>query len=283
MSDENAVGETISLEGRLTRKDLRGLRPRGAIRQFHAGRGCLFDIKKARELCTWPSIQEVELWCDVTKAAFRELMSVRGLEELHVLNLRTHGGLQGMPLPASLSTVGVGWATSGDLQQIARLTGLKSLRAENSGLSTRAVSALLEMDSLESLDLGASNLDDGLAETLSHSGSIQRLFIQGTRVTSSGLKRVCAMKQLRELDIWALRIEEKDLEMLSELPNLEYLSVGGYDNQTELTAEGVLPRIEKLPALKSIWLDGIRVPDADVSRLREKYEHVQVSFCDYSE
>ena len=66
------------------------------------------------------------------------------------------------------------------------------------------------------------------------------------------------MSQLRSLDIWALDIQEEDLELLNDLPNLEYLSIGGgYEDQTTLTSKGVLPRLAQLPSLKRVWLDGI--------------------------
>lgn len=119
-----------------------------------------------------------------------------------------------------------------------------------------------------------------MAGTLATSKMISQLDVGATRLGPKGLQLICQMTQLRELDIWALDIEESDLDMLAALSNLEYLSVGGYDEQTVLTAKGVLPRIAQLPSLKRLWIDGIPLTSDEVAKLEKRYEHVQVTFVE---
>ena len=85
------------------------------------------------------------------------------------------------------------------------------------------------------------------------------------------------MRQLKWLDIWATRIEETDLDMLASLENLEYLSIGGHDDQTDFTPAGTFPRLERLPSLKKLWLDGFRVSKGEWEYLNDRYEKVRVT------
>jgi hypothetical protein len=62
------------------------------------------------------------------------------------------------------------------------------------------------------------------------------------------------------------------LAPLQNLQNLKYLSMGGCEGQTRLTFKGVMPYIEKLPALKSLWLDGIPLSDTEIESMTSKYE-----------
>jgi hypothetical protein len=94
----------------------------------------------------------------------------------------------------------------------------------------------------------------------------------GIKIKISGGFR---LSQLRSFDIWAIDIVESDLDVLSNLSQLEYLSVGGYDDQTILTAKGVLPRLKEIPSLKRIWLDGIVLTESEKKALKEQYEYVQ--------
>jgi hypothetical protein len=280
MADQAQKKKVVSATGAISAHELHVLNPFEPIEEFHASTGQLFTARLARELCNWPSIRHVAIWCRTTRAAFRQLMCVNGLEEVSVSYLHAHGSLDGMCLPSSLHTVRGGWFSSRDVRNIAGLPGLKTLGAQNSGLSEQSLAGLVDHGALEDLDIEASNLDDELAAVLATSNRIRRLIIGATKVGRTGLEKICAMSQLRELDIWALNIAENDLELLSALPDLEYLSIGGYDGQTCLTAEGVLPRIKELPSLRKIWLDGTHLQASEIARLKERYEQVQVTFAE---
>jgi hypothetical protein len=95
--------------------------------------------------------------------------------------------------------------------------------------------------------------------SISLSTTIEKLDVGATQLTSQGLKYLCNMIQLRALDIWVIDFNNTDLHLLTQLPKLEYLSIGHFDKQTKLTAQAVIPFLKILPSLKQIWLDGIPV------------------------
>lgn len=237
----------------------------------------LFDVKLAREVSSWQPIKKINLWTKTTKAALRQLITTPEVEEINLGSLCKHGSLNGMPKPETLHTLRCGWLSSDDLREIADLPGLRVLGAQNSSLSHAAVSRLVGMEALMDLDLEASDLTDVLASILSTSTKIVSLAIGATRVGPKGLQSICRMAQLRELDIWALKIQESDLDCLAALGNLEYLSVGGHQEQTVLTAKGVLPRIARLAALKRLWLDGIALTEDEADQLERRYERVRIT------
>jgi hypothetical protein len=112
-----------------------------------------------------------------------------------------------------------------------------------------------------------------MAATVAGSTSIKHLEVGASKLTSTGLGVISGMEQLQSLDIWAVDIAEKDLELLFNLPNLEYLSIGGVDEQTVLTSKGVLPRLKEMSSLKKVWLDGIPLTPSEKSELEERYEY----------
>lgn len=237
----------------------------------------LFHVKLAQKVSTWTSIKKIGIWCTATRAAVRQLLTLQDLEDLYVTSLNRHGTLTGMPISASLHTLRAGRLSSADLRSIAKLPNLKVLSAQNADLSDEALESLICMSHLADLDLEATNLDDEMAATLATSKTLTSLCIGNTNVGPEGLQHICKMTQLRELDMWALDIQASDLDMLTALPNLEYLSVGGHDEQTVLTAQAVLPKVAQLPSLKRLWLDGIPLSETETAELTERYDHVQVT------
>lgn len=270
----------ISIEVPISAKQMRSLDPHEPTDELSVSSQRIFDLQRARALSSWQSIRSISIRSMTTKAAIRQLLSVSGLEELNISSLHEHSSIKGMPKPTSLRTFRCGWLRRDDLLNIAELPSLTTLSAQNSMLSNDVLKKLISMEDLTNLDLEASNLDDEMAAMLATSKKISQLDIGASRVGRRGLQSICNMAQLRELDIWALDIQENDLDMLGALSNLEYLSVGGYDEQTVLTAKGVLPRIAQLPPLKSLWLDGIVLTKDEVVKLEKRHGRVQVTFVE---
>jgi hypothetical protein len=277
--DQASTSEPIvvSLDAATSLRRVRSLNPNKPIDALSISGIRLFDEKLAREVSSWQPIKKVSLWTKTTKAALRQLLVTPGVEEINVLDLSKHGSLQGMPKPDALHTLRCGWLSSEDLRKIAGLPGLRTLGAQYSSLSHAAVSRLVTMEALVDLDLEGSDLTDELAAILSTSTKIVSLAIGASRVGPKGLQSICRMAQLRELDIWALGIQESDLDFLGALGNLEYLSVGGYQEQTVLTATGVLPRIARLSSLKRLWLDGIALREDEAALLERRYDRVRIT------
>lgn len=277
MTKDNKQND-LSLSGRLTPRKMRAMTPSSEIKTLSVSSDTFFHQKLADELAHWPDLKEVMLWGTVSKAALRRLLSLAEVHEIYVMELHKHGNLDNIDQASSLQVFRGGWLSARDLRALAQLQNLKTLSAQNSHLNQQTIEMFVSSSSLTNLDLEASNLDDDMAKELARSSKIVQLDVGSTRLGPSGLQEICKMKQLRELDVWALDLEENDLECLEGLPNLEYLSVGGYDGQERLTSKNVLPQLAKLPSLRRIWLDGIQVTENEAAELRARYESAQITF-----
>jgi hypothetical protein len=85
------------------------------------------------------------------------------------------------------------------------------------------------------------------------------------------------MGQLRSLDLWASGIKESDLDLLTHLANLEYLSVGGVEGQSAFNPESLVRRLEAIPSLKRVWLDGVPLTEAQKATLESRYSYVRIT------
>jgi hypothetical protein len=103
------------------------------------------------------------------------------------------------------------------------------------------------------------------------------LDVGGTRITRAGLEKISRMEQLRSLDVWANRLDEADLTLVERLPNLEYLSVGNYDIEPRLDPDKIVAMLLRMASLKRVWLDGVRVTDAQKKLLQERIASVHVT------
>lgn len=238
-------------------------------------------VKPAAEFRHFPKVDFLQLWCGVTRSSVREVLRCPGLKSLVIFQLEPGGRLHGFDevqdLECLSSTFGL---NSNDFREIAKLPSLRKLGAQHSNITVDGLMALLNADRLVDLDLECSNFNDQHAEVLSGSSKVTTLEVGATRITQRGLAAICRMEQLKELDIWANNIDEGDLETLTSLRNLEYLSLGGHDDQTDFTPDGTFFILERLPSLKRVWLDGFRVTRAEWEYLNRRYEQVKVTSVD---
>ena len=281
---EDSDGLKITLDDGVDIAAVRALRKHGPIDRLWLGildRKGTITARIAREITRLKSVRRLTLWASATRTAMTSAMRTPGLESLDVLRLRHPGKLPDCSDIKGLRVVRCQFGiTDADVAALSRLPDLVEFGLPNSEISPAAIESLLAMPRLKSVNLEGSKSTDDVAARLAQSGAIEDLSIGSTAVTVKGLREICRMKQLRELDIWALDIQEHDLELLWQLPNLEYVSIGGHDGQKVLTAEGVLPRLEGLPALRQLWLDGIVLSDAQQAELRERYEYAHITFVD---
>jgi len=238
-----------------------------------------FSGKTAKSLGSFQSLRELRVWCDAGRTSIRHLLNLKSLEKIYLSGLRPPGRkLRGFEDANNLKEFRCVYSMNpSDLSAIAKSTSIEDLGAQGSIVDTNAIERILQMPNLTRLNLEATNLDDVMASLLASSTVITELDVGGSNLTEIGFKEICRMRQLVSLDAWALGISEQNLDELVNLKNLEYLSVGGYDDQDTLTAVGVISRLDNIPSLKRIWLDGISVNDSQREYLDEKYDFVSVS------
>jgi len=204
----------------------------------------------------------------------RNIITIPNLEVIDILEIRHPGKLVNFAGASKLREFRCNhYMIEDDLIEIAKLPALQELGAQNSAVTPKALEALLHIQTLESLDLEATLFNDAMATIVAKSKIIKHLHIGASNVTSKGLSKITRMEQLQSLDIWANDINEKDLELLYSLPKLEYLSIGGVEEQTLLTSKCVLPFLNKMPSLKKVWLDGVSLTECEEKELTERYEY----------
>jgi hypothetical protein len=274
LENENKSLSLIGTFSAKTRK-LQSLNRYGRLDKLSLTKQPLLTAKLACHFSALQSVLWLWLWCPVTRTAMQHIMTIRDLERLDILDIRHSGRLKNFSEAKTLKIFRCNYLSETDILEIAKLPVLQELGAQNSAITQRALEALLQIPTLENLDLEATKFDDDMAAIVAESKTIQHLSIGASRLTSQGLKKISTMTQLRSLDIWAIDIVEADLDLLSKLSKLEYLSIGGYDDQTVLTAKGILPRLNEIPSLKRIWLDGIVLTEHEKLALNAQYEYVR--------
>ncbi len=267
------------LEGSVSAADIRRLRSKGAIEKLSLTKMPTLTAKVAQGLSSLQSVDQLWLWCDVTRTAMRHVIAVPGLRILDVLNIVRPGRLEPFSAASNLEVFrGNHCLTEEDLLQVTTCKSLRELGAQGTGLSSRAIEAILYLPKLESLDLEGSEFNDEMAEQTSASTLLTSLDVGATRITRTGLQHLCKMRQLRSLDLWAITsIQEDDLDLLAELPNLEYVSVGEFSEVPSFNAETLLPRLDAVSSLKRIWLDGVTLDPPQRARLEARYESVRIT------
>jgi hypothetical protein len=271
-----------SLQRRPTAEAIRALRSVGHLGKFSITKAALIDASAARVLSELPPVDWLWLWCPVTRAAIRRVLKIPGLRTLDVLQLHGPGRLRGFEAATQLRTLRMNHApTAKDLKAIARCVSLRELGIQSAELTPAALNALLALPHLESLDLEGTAFDDAMAERLSGSTMLRHLEIGATRLTRLGLEHLSAMPQLRGLDVWATPLQEDDFELLQRMPALEYLSVVGSPSSDgyppSLDAARLVPLLLSLPALKRLWLDGVRLAPEQTAALKSKLDSVQIT------
>jgi len=223
-------------------------------------------------------VDQLWLWCDVNRHSMKYLVELPALRVFDVCKLTGPGDMAGFGKASNLEEFRANSSmTEGDLLQLAQCGNLREIGAQNAALSKRAMSALLALPHIETLDLEATCFDDRMARWTSRSASITSLELGGTRITGVGLEHLVRMQQLRALDLWATDLNETDLKLLTGLPNLEYVSVGGYDWRPSLDPEAVTSLLLELPNLKRAWLDGVALESSHRQALESKLDHLRLT------
>lgn len=274
---DNASEGWIDLTGATQASMLRELATQGAIARLSLTDGPTMTARVAAGFKAVKAVDWLWLWRAATRAAMRDIITIPGLRVLDVFSLSGGGRLPSFAACATLQVVRINWDMNArDLLAIAACAPLRELGAQSARLDMRAIEALAGHPALERLDLERTHFDDAMAERLSASTSLRSLEIGDTPISRRGLAAIAGMTQLRELDLWATRFDIAELELLTGLPRLEYLSIGGIHDDRILAAGPLLRLLERLPALKRIWLTDIALDPAQVEELTSRYEHVRI-------
>lgn len=269
----------VHLQGPFDATGLRELRRRGAMARLQVSGQPLLTAAVARGFDSLVSVQHLRLQCATTRTAMRHVVAVPGLRVLEMLRLQSPGRLEGFAANHTLEVFRCNQGLSeADLVEIAASPSLRHLAARGSHLTARAFEALLPLVHLESLDLEDTDFDDSMAARLHARASLRRLHVGQTALTREGLQHIARLRQLRSLDIWGNPIAETDIDLLADLQQLECLSLGraaAGEALPPFDASTLLPRLQAIPALKHVVLEGVSVTDEQRSRYERHFERVE--------
>lgn len=264
----------VTVEGSIKYNGLQALENIGVIESISFEKLNFLAAKHVAELSKFKEIRELRIWCDFGRSAMKHIVKLQALERLELMGLGRPGRkLCAMNELECLKSFSAAYSMiQSDFVAVSTCHSLEELRAQGSNVTPTAIKSLVTMPLLRYIDFESSNFDDDMAEIIAESESISALDLGSTRLTSTGLAKICQMK-LSHLDVWATDISEEDLELLANISCLESLSIGGYDGQKTMTAEGVIPRLKNLKALKRLWLDGVEVNESQAAELKDRYEY----------
>ncbi len=228
----------------------------------------LFHLGIAREIAGWPELETVYAG-ETTRAAVRAVSKAANLREFNSFGVLAHGALGQLTSGCLRCFRCDSGLTSPDFRSLSRCAALESIGAQNGHLSQAAAAEVAAMPNLSHLDLEGAWLTDAAVAELAQSRSLESLYICRTQVTAEGVRNLARMPQLRELDVWAL--EPRVIDALVELPGLEAITLGQFEDADALTTARVLEVLEALPKLKRVWLDGVRLNEAQRADLEARF------------
>jgi hypothetical protein len=199
-------------------------------------------------------------------------MQIPGLRDIYVPGINGQGRLRDFEKVAMATTFRnyYGLRTA-DLFEIAKLPKLQTLTAQFCNFGLKAVSALSQVASLRSIDFEGVKFTDQMAASLSTSNSIKDIMLPATGLSLSGLKSIIRMQQLTHLDVWANRFSADDLKVLAGHPNLEKIELGGFGTK-QIEARDIIPILETMPALKTVYFEGVTTTNEEAALLQGRYE-----------
>jgi hypothetical protein len=176
--------------------------------------------------------------------------SPRWIEELGGRLERSGGG--------SAVVLRESWVSDGELGALARVPRLVRVDLAHTRISDLGVRQLRALAALRELDLSWAELvgDEGVV-ALKELGSLRRLALRGTQVTSATLAGLAGLGDLEALDVAFARVTDEGMPSLLRLRKLRALALGG----NRITDAG-LAALRGLPALEELDLAGRQRTDS---------------------
>jgi|HigsolmetaAR202D_1030399.scaffolds.fasta_scaffold09375_2 Leucine-rich repeat (LRR) protein len=209
------------------------------------------------------------------------LAVIRNWRNLKRLNLRgtkvTDAGVEQLAEHPALESLDVGFSlfTDGGFQALTSIPNLKELAAGGNKVTDVGLNSLRLMPNLRVLDLnGAQRTDSGLwAATVTDRGldaiatlkQLEELYLRGAKITNTGSGKLAALQKVKVLDLGETQLSEAGLKFLSQLPELERLSLYG----CKRVDDSVIPALESIRKLQWVDLTGTGLTPQAISRLRK--------------
>jgi hypothetical protein len=211
-----------------------------------------------------------------------QLTHLKSLSLSKCLNDETLGYLTGL---AELDTIQTNLMEVSDegVKQFAKLKNLRNLKFFHPGkaFTGTGLAALAGMPNLDSLTVAGSLAfgDEGMA-AVAQLTQLKNFRTWHAGQTLAGVKKLAALQNLKSLNLGQrlaykppVCVSDDVVAILVEVKSLEVLQLG--EARMTLAALGQFKQLDKL---KTLTLDGIDMPAADVERLRKELAKVDVKW-----
>lgn len=148
-----------------------------------------------------------------------------------------------------------GQASDPGMKYVGSLKDLRVLMMwDAAALTDAGVSRLGGLSNLGSLHINDSQIGDESLRVLATLPRIEKLSLQGNRITDAGLAHLRSKSELKSLHVgWGTEISDAGLAHLAGLAKLEVLDL----QKSQVTSKG-LEQLKGLKSLKSLWLHGCK-------------------------
>ena len=149
------------------------------------------------------------------------------------------------------------WITDADLEPVGKMSSLRKLNLAHTRITDVGIEHLKPLENVVELNLYyAEYLTDTALAHLRSWKHLEVLNLRGVRLTSAVFEHLAQLTALRSLDIAFTEVEDDGFELLSSLPKLESLALGG----NRLTGSALSSL--NLPALRSLDVGGMQRVDS---------------------
>jgi len=244
------------------------------------GKGAVFT--KSKDVITGFNIRDCSAW---TEADFKSLAQLT-----HLQSLDFGGGLtdQGVALIAPLTEVEViqtnkAQVTDAGVKGFTQLKKLRVLKFFHPGKSFTGtgLAELAGMPNLQSLTVAGSDFfgDEGMA-AVARLEQLPEFRCWHDAESLEGVSKLKGLKNLKNINLGQhlsykppATVSDQVVAILVEMKSLESIQLS--EARLKLTA---LVELKQLPSLKTLTLDGIDMPEADVEQLKKELPKVQIKW-----
>lgn len=224
--------------------EARTIKDRGSLEEL---RGGWISLGAATGSVLIPDNREVMLWISADAAKDMSFLEALPPDSLYGLNL---------------------WrscATDSQVPYIARLTGLKYLRLEDSRITGAGIAKLKSLENLVSFsyDANLSNnatdwtygVDDESSKVFLSMPNLRSLYLRRNPVSKFALLNIAQLESLEFLGLTDTQVDVKGLELLRNLKTLTSLRFGSYDHESPISDVGA-SKIAQIIQLKDLGIEG---------------------------
>lgn len=242
-----------------------------------------------RELKSLPNVTELNLYF-AEQIGDGAMAVVRNWKNLKRLNLRgtkvTDAGVALLAEHPSLEAIDVGYSlfTDNGFEFLTSIPNLKEVAAGGNKLTDVGLNTLRQIPGLRVLDLsGAQRTDSGLwaatvtdrgLETIALFKNLEKLFLRAAKITDAGSHQLSALQNLKVLELADTQLSASGLGFVSQLKSLEELSLA----RSPRVDDKAIEALASAPALKWVDLEGTKVTEDGVRKLRERRPQLKVEW-----